>query len=329
MNFSSLSIYRQFVLVALFSLLANSGFAQIEFSSADFSDHSLLGGFPDSEIISRELLQDVNHRIVLGSLQRTRGEVVPENFERLRGDVSTIVYEVSQEFTGADVYQYYREQMEAKNYTELFDCSGRACGSSNFWANDIFSNRILYGPERNQYYVAMRTNTGLETESYISLYIITRGNRRIYANLEFIEPGGTQEPIPGSTPEPLIEAAVEVPSSAQTSDLLNLLREERSVILPALNFESDTQLSDTTDLSAAVELLGRDASIRVYLVAHLQGAQPLEVLLRRSAARAAAVRERLISLGVDGEKIIAQGVGPLAPACEADNCAERIELVLQ
>lgn len=329
MNFSNYSIYRQLALAALLSLLATGGFAQIEFPASSFSDHSLLDGFPDSEIVSRELLQDVNHRIVLGSLQRTRGVVIPENSERLRGDVSNIVYEVSQEFTGEDVYQYYREQMEARNYVELFNCSGRACGSSNFWANDIFSNRILYGPERNQYYMAMRTNTGLGEESYISVYIITRGNRRIYASLEFIEPGGTQEPMPEFIPEPLIETAIEIAGPAQTSDLLSLLREKRSVILPTLDFESDTQLSDAADLSSTVELLNRDASIRVYLVAHLQGAQPLEALLRRSATRAATVRERLIGLGVDGERIIAQGVGPLAPVCETDNCAERIELVLQ
>ena len=329
MNFSKFSSCRQLVLAALLSLLATSSFAQIEFPTASFSDHSLLDGFPDSEIISRELLQDVSHRIVLGSLQRNRGEVVSENSERLRGDVSKIVYEVSQEFTGEDVYQYYREQMEARNYTELFNCNGRACGSSNFWANDIFSNRSLYGPERNQYYIAMRTNTGLETESYIALYIITRGNRKIYANLEIIEPGGSREPIPAVSLELPVEASADPGDSAQTSDLLRLLQEKGSIILSTLSFEADDQLSNTADLSAVVELLDSDASIRVYLVAHLQGTQPLEVLLRRSVARATAVRGRLISLGVDGEKIIAQGVGPLAPACEAGNCNQRIELVLQ
>lgn len=306
-------------------LFGTGAFAQIEFPAASLSDHSLLDGFPDSEIVSRELMQDVSHRVVLGSLQRTRGEVVPENSERLRGDLSTIVYEISQEFTGDDVYQYFREQMEAKNYTELFSCSGRSCGSSNFWANDIFSNRILYGPERNQHYLVMSTNTGLETESYIALYIITRGNRRIYTNLEIVEPGGTQDVIPESPPEVVVETA----APAQSANLPSSLRANRSIVLPALQFVSDTQLANPAALSSTVELLNSDSAIRVYLVAHLQGEQALEILLQRSAVRAATVRASLINLGVDGDRIIAQGVGPLAPVCEATNCEERIELVLQ
>ncbi|NQV68758.1 MAG: DUF4892 domain-containing protein [Pseudohongiella sp.] len=333
MKFLNYSICKRLSLAAWLTLLATSSFAQVEFSTASLSDHSLIAGFPDSEIISRELEQDISHRLVLGSLQRSRGEVVPENFQRLRGDVSRITYDVSQEFTGENVNQYYREQMQSRGYSELFSCSGRACGSSNFWANDVFSNRSLYGPERNQFYLAMKTNTGLETESYIALYIITKGNRKIYAYLEIIELGGTRDPIPEraieALPEPIIEIPADTVEIVGSTGLLDLLREKRSIILPALEFDSDTQLSDAADLSSTVALLNADSSIRVYLVAHLQGTQSLEVLLRRSALRAATLRESLISLGVDGGKIIAQGIGPLAPACETDYCAERIELVLQ
>ena len=333
MKFLNYSICKHLSLAAWLTLLTTSSFAQVQFPAASLSDHSLIAGFPDSEIVSRELEQDINYRLVLGSLQRSRGEVMPENFERLRGDVSRIAYDVSQEFTGEDVYQYYREQMQSRSYSELFSCSGRACGSSNFWANDIFRNRSLYGPERNQFYLAMKTSTGLETESYIALYIITKGNRKIYAYLEIVEVGGTEEPIPEPSIQPLSEYTIETPPDTTAIDgstgLLDLLREKRSIILPALEFDSDTQLSDAADLSSTVELLNADSSIRVYLVAHLQGTQSLEVLLRRSALRAATLRESLISLGVAGEKIVAQGIGPLAPACDTDNCAERIELVLQ
>jgi len=118
-----------------------------------FSDHSLVAGFADSEIIERELHRDINYRIILGALERVRGEVIPENSERLRGDVTKITYEVSQEFTGDDVYAFYQEQLTAKNYEVLYSCGGRECGSSNYWANDIFRNRILYGPERNQHFI--------------------------------------------------------------------------------------------------------------------------------------------------------------------------------
>jgi len=66
-------------------------------------DHPLIQGFPDSEINETEFGEDVNYRVVLGSLQRTRGLVVPEDSERLRGDVTKLTYEISPEFTGNDV----------------------------------------------------------------------------------------------------------------------------------------------------------------------------------------------------------------------------------
>ena len=55
-----------------------------------FSDHSLVAGFADSEIIERELNRDSNYRIILGALERVRGEVIPEDFKRLKGDVTKI-----------------------------------------------------------------------------------------------------------------------------------------------------------------------------------------------------------------------------------------------
>jgi len=319
----------QCALIFLAAIFASAGHSQIDYPAASFSDHSLLASFPDSEIVSRQLIQDINYRIILGSLQRTRGQVVPENSERVRGDVSKITYEVSQEFTGADVFQFFREQFEEKNYTELYSCTARTCGSSNFWANDIFRNRILYGSERNQFYMAMRTNTGVAEEATIALYIITRSNRQIYAYVEIVEPGGTKEVLPEIPIEEIISEAVVTPAQSNPLVSLDLLRENRSVVLPSLNFVSDSQLADGNDLSSVALLLQAEPSLRVYLVAHLQGAQTLDVLLRRSATRAEAVKQSLVELGVDGARISAQGVGPLAPKCASGNCEQRIELVLQ
>ncbi len=287
--------------------------AQPESLESSFSDHSLLAAFPDSEIIAVEFEEDINYRIVLGSLQRTRGQVVPEASERLRGDVTKITYEISQEFTGEDVYQFFREQIQEKNYAELFTCIGSACGSSNYWANDIFRNRILYGPERNQYYLAMQTDFGLETDPYIALYIITRGNRRIYAYVEIVEGGGSLTPV----------------NAINTRALLASLREQGSIVLPGISFLGDNQLTEGVDLSYVVDLLQSDLSLQVYLVSHLGGNQPLQILMQRSASRARFLRQQLIELGIGADRMDAQGVGPLAPVCAATNCSERVELVLQ
>ena len=296
-----------------------------------FSDHSLVAGFADSEIIERELHRDINYRIILGALERVRGEVIPENSERLRGDVTKITYEVSQEFTGDDVYAFYQEQLTAKNYEVLYSCGGRECGSSNYWANDIFRNRILYGPERNQHFIAFRANPALEESPYFSVYIITRVNRKIYAHIEIVEPAGTQESEQIAATIEIDEPEIQEPFNAVVvSNLLQRLQEQGSVILPPISFQSNDSLAGPVNLESLVSALNSDQGLSVYVVAHLkQDAQSLQELMQRSLARANSLRQALIAAGIDAQRIEATGVGPLAPSCASGDCEERVEIVLR
>jgi len=292
---------------SLLGCCAVNVYAQLPDPDVVYLDHPLLDGFAYSEIVEYEYQEDVNHRVVLGSLQRTQREVIAEDSELLRGNVTKILYEVSQEFSGADAYEFFRDQMVSKGYEESFACSGSACGSSNYWANDIFRNRILYGPERNQYYLAMETNLGLEVEPRISIYIITRGNRRIYAYVEIVEVGG-----------------VDVTEILHNTEALLIgLRTEGSIILPSVEFDANDQLLPGSDVSTATDLLENDLSLNVYVVAHLSQ------LMQRSRVRANSVRQALINAGIAAGRIVAEGVGPLAPNCAATECENRIELVLQ
>lgn len=287
--------------------------AQIPLVASEVTDHPLLGRFPDATIVEAEFLEEFNHMLVLGSLQRTREQVIPEKSERIRGNVTQILYEIPQQYTRESVIDFYREQMEEKGYIPMFTCEGRACGSSNYWANDIFRNRILYGPERNQFYLAMRTNFGIEDEPRMSVYIITRTNRRIYAYVEVIEKGGELPPI----------------NIVEPDAVLGLLRRDGSVVLPGVRFDANDRLSATTELDYLVTMLQLAPELNVYLVGHLRGAEPLAQLLQRSLSRAQALRQALIDLGIDGSRMDAQGVGPLAPACDAGECGDRIEMVLR
>ncbi len=308
-------LFKSLLLLTLVIVPVASVFAQASAvpSAAGFRDHPLLSPFPYSEIIEMSFEEDVNHRIVLGSLQRTRGEVIPEDSQRIRGDLTKINYEISDEFSGDDVFEFYEELISSGEFTELFSCSGRGCGSSNYWANDIFGNRVLYGPERNQYYVAFTINTDLEFDPLVSLYIITRGNRKVYAYFEIIEEGG----------------AVMPPNLIDAEEFVSSLNDRGSVVIPNVEFDDGDRLAADSDLTLLMAILEFDAEIEVYLVAHLQGEQTLENLMQRSLVRANSLRQALIAQGIDPGRVIAQGVGPLAPACAEANCAERVELVLQ
>jgi outer membrane protein OmpA-like peptidoglycan-associated protein len=296
-----------------------------------FTDHTLIAGFADSEIIDRELQRDINYRIILGALERVRGEVIPEDSKRLRGDVTKITYEVSQEFTGGDVYAFYQEQLTAKNHEVLYSCGGRECGSSNYWANDIFRNRILYGPERNQHFIAFRANPALEESPYFSVYIITRVNRKIYAYIEIVEPAGTEDSeqiaVTVETEKPQISEQL---SDVAGSNFLQRLQEQGSVILPPISFQSNDRLAGPADVESLVSALNSDQALSVYVVAHLKkDGRSLQELMQRSLVRASSLRQALIEAGIEARRIEAAGVGPLAPSCANGDCEERIEIVLR
>ena len=297
----------------LLLLLNSAAIAQVPFNSSGTADHTLLERFPDSSIVKAEFIENVNHTFVLGRLQRSRQQVLPELSDRVRGNVTKLLYEISQEFTGEEVYEFYREQMQSKSYTELYSCEGRDCGSSDYWANDIFRNRILYGPERNQYYIAMRANRGVETEPRMSIYIITRSNRQLFAYVEVIDTAGNLPP----------------PNVIESQAIFELLQKDGGVILPGLDFDASDRLDQESDINYLVQIFQAHPELNVYLVGHLQGSDDIAILLQRSMQRAAALKQQLVNQGIQESRIEVRGVGPLAPICSSGNCSQRLEMVLR
>ena len=267
-----------------------------------------LESFSYSTVIEIEVFEDQTYDLVTGTLQRTRGEVNPEDSRRLQGDVVKATYAIDQEFSGSEVYEFYREQIVSNEHKILFECSGRACGSSNYWANDIFGKRSLYGPVMNQFYIAAR---GSSSDEYVSLYIITRGNKKVYAYIE------TVKDLEGASP----------------SDGRSMLSEalaQGSVILPNIQFTNSHELSETADVMLLFEFLRDNPSVSVYLVAHLADEDLSESeLMLASTKRAEALTLKLVALGLEPERIFARWVGPLAPSCYGKICKNRVEMVVR
>jgi hypothetical protein len=281
---------------------------------AGSSDFSLFQRFADSHIVDYRYLPDTSYTLVLGRMQRVDGRVTPANSQRLQGDLTRITYEIPSAYTAEDVYAFFRQQLLRGSETALFVCQGRACGSSNFWANEVFSNRILYGPEANQHYLATNPAAGAEDRNiYAALYVITRANRRVYAHLDILE----------------LSADASASVSVSPEALLQRLQREGSVVMPGISFDNDDNLREDAGVELIVRLLRNNLLMQVYVVGHLYEPGSLEVLTERSQTRAMRVRQALVDAGIDGERVSAQGVGPLAPACSSRPCEQRIELVLQ
>ena len=281
---------------------------------AGSSDFALFPRFTDSHIVDYRYLPETSYTLVLGRMQRVDGRVIPGNSQRLQGDLTRITYEISSALPAEDVYTYFRQQMLRGSETALFVCQGRACGSSLIWANEVFSNRILYGPEANQYYLAANPAANAQERNiYAALYVVTRANRRVYAHLDILE-----------LPE---DASASVSVSPEA--LLQRLTREGSVVLPGISFDNDDNLLADGGVELAVRVLRNNPLLQVYVVGHLYESGSLEQLTERSQTRARRVRQTLVDAGVDGGRVSAQGIGPLAPACSSRPCEQRIELVLR
>lgn len=303
------------LIVSMFISACCSLAATAALSAEAPGSHPLVSPFPESEISDYAQFEEVNHLFALGALQRLRGEVIPDDSLRLRGLVTQIVYSIPEGYEGAEVAAYFLEQFEQKGAETLFQCRGRSCGSSNYWANDIFKRRILYGPERNQFYLAFRSAAGSESASYIAVYVITRANKQLKVYVELVEP------------EPIADADSQARLSAEL--LASLLRESGRVVLPEVSVAEGEAGFDSEVLQNVVELLAAQPSLRLYVVAHssAQGVILAEQIAS-SQSRAQELKAALVAAGAAESRLIAAGIGPLAPSCGSPPCAERFELVL-
>jgi len=275
-------------------------------------DYPGIARFPGATIVQFSAQPVANYRLALGRLQRVNGRVTAGREERLQGELTSITYEIPRGFTGTEVFAHYVGAIPGQTQ-ELFRCQGRACGSSNFWANDLLGNRILYGPEQEQFYVALSSsNAAGESDRYYVLYVITRGNRSVYAHLDVLEPE-LADARPG-------------PESPQT--LLERLQLDGSVIVRAIRFGEDDALVESEGLELVASALALAPQLRVLVVGHLRESGDVDALLARTQRRADAVVQALQQAGIDSSRLQARGAGPLAPVCAQAPCSDRVEIVL-
>ena len=167
--------------ISLFTLLAalTVEAAQDRRGSAD---HPLLERYPRAWIVNYVAESSPDFRWALGALEKVDGVVTAEAEQRLKGDLVRISYRLPAGVTPNEAYQHIRDQLATKGAVQKFACEGRACGSSNQWANRVFGYSKLYGVERSQLYSAWQLGN-----TAVALYAVQRGNKRVYLHLDLLE----------------------------------------------------------------------------------------------------------------------------------------------
>ncbi|MGI9325133.1 MAG: DUF4892 domain-containing protein [Pseudomonadales bacterium] len=293
--------------VVLFASLAGQGLAADSRDLPDTQDFDNLPRFPGAWISASDLQSEAARTFVLGPVERKRREVRIAESQRLQASLATITYELPRTVDLADVVAHYQNLLSGRL---VYQCSGRDCGRSNDWANTVFSQSSLYGPDGQQRYLAADLGAAL-----LGVYVIRRGNQRVFVHLA----------------KYTSQTAVHLlPATDELDELVLFGRYRLQQVLP----RADGTLSDA-DTQLLQQIGARILELPIpalFVVCHLHPAQgppsPAErrprtatirdqseavlQLVQRSEACAEQAAAALSQEG--GPKVLAFGVGPLAPS---------------
>jgi hypothetical protein len=172
-----------------------------------------------------------------------------------------------------------RAQLNERGAQVLFECTGRDCGPSSIWANDLFGQSRLYGIDNTQFYAALRLE-----QAHAAIYAVRRGNGRTFLHLDLLEN-----------------------EAHARNDPVMLLAQQGYVELQEWPESSDRAVATILDMMQAMP--GQE----LWLVVHWQG-QDLELTLRQSQEAADRLLRQVVDKGGDVRRLKAKGVGSLVPS---------------
>ena len=215
--------------------------------------------YPRAEIVDFKQQAGVERLYPQSSISRISGRLRYERAVTAQGDLTRVTYLLPTEGASKDAFTEARLALMEQGAHLLYWCEARDCGSSSLWANTIFGNATLYGPDGQQAYALLRLAEP-KADSLLALYAITRGNRRAYLHAERFDSQG--------------ELGVLLPTPAT---LQLQLREVGELNLGLLEGEPNQ-----TWVEVLVRMLNLDTTTRV----------------RLSSVNAAAWRDALVARGV-------------------------------
>ena len=220
-----------------------------------------------------------------------------------------------------------RQQLGAAGYDVIFECEASACGGFDF----RFNTEVLPGPNmyvnisRYRYLTALRGRRDAPGEIVGVLVSVTAASAYVQIIAAHTE-ADIADVVPQTVEAPLAPVPPAAPAYAEFE---RVLLAEGRVILSDLDFATGTTdlgRGPYVSLAELVATLTRRPGLRVALVGHTDTVGDLETNIALSRARAASVRDRLISeFGVDPARLDAEGMGYLSPIASNLTDAGRAE----
>jgi len=240
-------------------------------------------------IESKSLNKGSEHQFLLSTPKRISNTLIIEKELTLAGDRTDLLLKIKSPGSSKKAMQFYRDFLSTKGEM-LYQCEERACGSSNYWANNIFHNNKLYGRDSEQYYLAGKLVVE-DKRYFVSIYAVTNGRKQQYLYLSY---------FPDSTPA----------SISNPSDILNAMS-KLNTWQQGVFFDS-AQL-DTEDLAFIKKALVEDDSLVLWLTVYtdLLESQSVSEMLKVSELQVTKFRDYLIKeLKLKSNRIKQRNIGP-------------------
>ena len=122
------------------------------------------------------------HKIFLSRLKKISNSLSRDEYQMVQGVLQGQTYKADDDATLEEVMASLDRAVD-EGYERLFECVDRGCGSSNEWANAVFGQPKLYGPESTQFYWVGKA---VQSQTYWLVYGSKRSNKAVHYRVESV-----------------------------------------------------------------------------------------------------------------------------------------------
>lgn len=155
-------------------------------SANDFSKFLNLESLHDANIITQRHQDSLEKIYPQGSVRRISGRMRYSGEVLVRGSVDVLTVQLAPTHEALAAFAASRQLLQDQHGQMLYWCAARECGPSNLWANTVFGNSRLYGPDDQQAYALFRL-VNEQQNDLVAVYAITRGNGRGFLHVEHFQ----------------------------------------------------------------------------------------------------------------------------------------------
>lgn len=131
-----------------------------------------------------------DYRVVLSGLKRQQAQTFAEKEQRLNGKLWSRTWLAFKGYELDEISQFFLSQLNEADV--IYQCQGRACGSSQFWANSVFETPVLLGRDDQQrYFVALKSAKAGKPHKLYVFYASKRHTGQIRFHLDVFDTNET------------------------------------------------------------------------------------------------------------------------------------------